>query len=256
MAKIICEIASAHAGDPSKLVRLFDAAINAGSEFVKVQVFDFDHLVGKNNTRFSDLRDIELSRNDWVKFFDYSLGKRIELVGEFFDAISLERFGQHPSIKAIKIPISDLEDPEYRDTAKRLSKPIFLAASGALPSELDLILTEFGQAGIEVVLLLGFQSFPTRLEDSYLAKIQALKDRYLLDVGYADHSDANNTSERTIIPLLAMAAGASFIEKHITEDRSLKGFDHYSALNPDEFKDFVQTVKTFHKELKLAEVVS
>ena len=37
---------------------------------------------------------------------------------------------------------------------------------------------------------------------------------------------------------------ASIIEKHITHDRSLKGVDHESALNPDEFAKFVKMVKT------------
>jgi len=33
------------------------------------------------------------------------------------------------------------------------------------------------------------------------------------------------------------------IEKHLTLDRAKKGFDYYSALNPDEFSDFVAFIK-------------
>ena len=42
---------------------------------------------------------------------------------------------------------------------------------------------------------------------------------------------------------MAISAGAEFIEKHITLDRRKKGFDYYSALNPDEFRNFVKYIR-------------
>ena len=45
------------------------------------------------------------------------------------------------------------------------------------------------------------------------------------------------------VPTLAVSMGAKVIEKHITDDRSRKGRDHYSALNPDEFKSFVRLIR-------------
>jgi sialic acid synthase SpsE len=45
------------------------------------------------------------------------------------------------------------------------------------------------------------------------------------------------------LPLMALAAGARVIEKHITLDRRLKGRDYFSALNPDEFARLVTLVR-------------
>ena len=63
-------------------------------------------------------------------------------------------------------------------------------------------------------------------------------------VGYADHVDAEEKEMVRMIPALAISMGAKVIEKHITDDRTRKGRDHYSALNPDEFKSFVRLLRS------------
>ena len=45
------------------------------------------------------------------------------------------------------------------------------------------------------------------------------------------------------MPLLAICMGAEVIEKHITIDRSAKGVDYYSSLEPKELKNFIYYVK-------------
>jgi len=46
-----------------------------------------------------------------------------------------------------------------------------------------------------------------------------------------------------IIPLLGIGLGAQIIEKHITLDRSKRGLDYFSALNPNEFSLLVSLIK-------------
>ena len=43
---------------------------------------------------------------------------------------------------------------------------------------------------------------------------------------------------------MAIGAGATYIEKHITLNRKEKGLDYQAALEPLEFKDFVKTIRT------------
>jgi sialic acid synthase SpsE len=47
-----------------------------------------------------------------------------------------------------------------------------------------------------------------------------------------------------MLPALAVSMGAEVIEKHITDDRTRKGRDHYSALNPEEFISFVRLLRS------------
>ena len=63
-------------------------------------------------------------------------------------------------------------------------------------------------------------------------------------MGYADHTDSDAKIVRDLIPCLAVLSGAEVLEKHITLDRSKKGPDYYSSLNPDEFKDLVNLLKS------------
>ena len=51
------------------------------------------------------------------------------------------------------------------------------------------------------------------------------------------------------IPAIAANLGSQYIEKHITLDRSRKGFDYYSSLNPNEFKDFISFIHNAYMSL-------
>ena len=73
-----------------------------------------------------------------------------------------------------------------------------------------------------------------------------LKDFFELPVGYQDHCDAD-TESAFWLPAASMGMGVNVLEKHITHDRSRKGQDYESALNPDEFIRFVEMVRVLEK---------
>ena len=60
-------------------------------------------------------------------------------------------------------------------------------------------------------------------------------------MGYSDHTRG------IIAPLIAVSKGAKVIEKHLTLDKKMKGPDHFYATEPDEFKSYVQDVRTAEK---------
>ena len=95
---------------------------------------------------------------------------------------------------------------------------------------------------MEIVLMHGFQCYPTLIQDTQLLQIHALRNSFDLPVGLLDHISGDSKISK-IMPLLGLAMGASVIEKHITLDRNKKGLDYYSALEPNEFKDFVRLCK-------------
>ena len=45
------------------------------------------------------------------------------------------------------------------------------------------------------------------------------------------------------IPFISMSLGLDFIEKHVTLDRSKRGVDYYSSLEPNELKNFIDKIK-------------
>jgi N,N'-diacetyllegionaminate synthase len=94
----------------------------------------------------------------------------------------------------------------------------------------------------EIWLMYGYQSFPTPVDGIHLDYMMKLAELFELPIGYQDHSDADFDAAYWL-PAAAAGMGVRILEKHITHDRSLKGIDHESALNPDEFGKFVRMVR-------------
>lgn len=86
----------------------------------------------------------------------------------------------------------------------------------------------------------GFQDYPTKINSLNL--IWEHRDSW----AYADHTAAEDLRFRYVIPAMAIAAGATLIEKHICLDRAKlkeKSKDWVSALEPHEFKEFVEFIR-------------
>ena len=99
----------------------------------------------------------------------------------------------------------------------------------------------------------GKQNYPTQIADVDLYKLRSY-DYW----AYADHTDCSTYDSvwkhdwPFIIPAMAIAAGATLIEKHICLDREAlkeKSKDYISALEPDEFKEFVEFIREAERAL-------
>lgn len=62
--------------------------------------------------------------------------------------------------------------------------------------------------------------------------------------GLSDHTQAGSW-----LPYLAVAAGATVVEKHLTLNKKWQGPDHNFALEPDEFKIMVENIRVVEKLL-------
>jgi pseudaminic acid synthase len=76
-----------------------------------------------------------------------------------------------------------------------------------------------------------------------LRTIPELALRFQVPVGLSDHTTG------IAAPVAAVALGASIIEKHITLSRSIKGPDSEFSLEPQEFRQMVETVRTAERAL-------
>jgi N-acetylneuraminate synthase len=76
-----------------------------------------------------------------------------------------------------------------------------------------------------------------------LRAMDTLAEVFRLPVGYSDHTQG------TLIPVAAVARGATIIEKHFTLDRQLPGPDHKASLEPDELTRMVQDIRAIAQAL-------
>ena len=80
-------------------------------------------------------------------------------------------------------------------------------------------------------------------EDANLRLIGELRSRYNVKVGYSGHELGTFTS------ILAVAAGAVAIERHITLDRNMYGSDQKASLEPNELCALVTDIRRAEKIL-------
>jgi sialic acid synthase SpsE len=241
---IVAEIASAHEGDPGLARRLFDLAAATGADAVKFQIFRRSALISRAHAKYDSFGEIELSEAAWRDLLGHAAAAAVDTVIEVYDEPSLALAESAGEVAAYKIPTSDIANPALLKSVAATDKPIQLAVGGATDEEIDAavaLLRSTSQAPL--TLTHGFQSYPTAVADARLARLETLRRRHGLAVGFADHTDAEAAELARLVPAMAVAAGATVIEKHFTDDRSRRGRDHYSALNPDEFANFVALMR-------------
>ncbi len=242
---VVAEIAGAHDGSVETMKNLIKVASDSGVNAVKFQIFRANKLVVKDHPKYASFKQKEFSKEQWLDISEYAKSFGLSIFADVFDRESLdiaEEFGA----EAYKIHSSIISDVFLlRDIAKT-RKTILLSVGGSKYIEIKKALSIFKDNN--KILVAGYQNFPTKIEDSNLALIDYLKKEFKCPIGYADHCDAE-TSMAMILPLLAVVKGACLIEKHITLDRSSKGTDYYSSLNPSEIKNLVKNIMETRKTI-------
>lgn len=241
-AFILAEVASAHQGEAVQALALANSARDSGAEGVKFQLFRAAQLVAPNDPNRSTFDQIELSIEDWEHVLGEVASLGLPTFADVFDRESLA-LGERAGIAAYKIHSTDMENPEFIRAVAATGKPTLLSTGGcglgAVESAIAVGKTEGND---NLMLLHGVQNFPTRASDSHLRFISTLKQTFGLPVGFLDHVDGGTTTA-LMLPALAVAFGADLVEKHVTLNRSAKGFDYESALEKDRFRAMVELIR-------------
>jgi N,N'-diacetyllegionaminate synthase len=236
---VLAEVASAHGGSADTALKMLEAAFKMGADGIKFQVFRSELLVVRRHPGRKDFDQIELTQKEWKKVLRAARASGLALMVEAFDLPSLALAAEEGA-DAYKVHTTDMENPEFIRSVAALGKPA-LFATGGVPEEavreaMDLV----GDA--PVALLHGFQTFPTPVEEIRFRELPAWKERYRVPVGFLDHTDGGSAFA-LVAPALAAAHGANLVEKHFTLDRSEKGFDYQSSLNPEDFYRMVELLR-------------
>jgi N,N'-diacetyllegionaminate synthase len=250
--EIIAEIANAHQGNPEIALDLAFKALDAGADAVKFQIYFPHELLVKRHPRFEHFRKQAFSVKEWENILGAvkSRGGRIYCDVFGLDALAV---ASENGAYGYKIHSSDLCNWDLlRKICTLEAHRLILSTGGSTAREIAFAINAVKKKH-RPLLMHGFQSYPTAVEDSTLSRLNWLTNEFgaYADVGYQDHVDGEDTFA-FILPLMAVAMGAKIIEKHITLDRSAKGVDYYSSLELLEFKDFISKVRV--AELALGEV--
>jgi len=237
---VLAEVASAHEGSADEALRMLDAAFRMGADGIKFQLFKAERLVVNRHPARKDFDQIELTDKEWRKVLGQAKGSGLALFTECFDAPSLE-LAIEAGADAYKVHTTDMENKEFIRAVVDVNKPVFFATGGVPEEAIKEALSIVGDR--ELGLLFGFQTFPTPVEEIRFRELESMKARYRVPIGFLDHTDGG-TLFALMAPALSVAYGADLVEKHFTLDRSRKGYDYQSSLNPEDFHRMVEMIRT------------
>jgi N,N'-diacetyllegionaminate synthase len=236
---VLAEVASAHGGSADAALKMLEAAFKMGADGIKFQLFKADLLVVHRHPGRKDFDIIELTEKEWRKVLRAAKASGLALLVEAFDRPSLE-LAVEEGADAFKVHSTDMENPDFIRAVAATGRPV-LFATGGVPDEAVREAMEIVGGG-PVGLLHGFQTFPTPVEEIRYRDLAAWKERYRVPVGFLDHTDGGSAFA-LVAPALAVAWGANLVEKHFTLDRSAKGYDYQSSLDPGDFHRMVELLR-------------
>ena len=241
---VIAEMACSHEGDSDLAKKIIDGAAEACADAIQLQIWSLVHMMAPQRPEYELLKKIELSRDEWSDLVDYTRDKypEMQIYVCVYEHQSID-FIESLNIDGYKLNSSDLSNPHVLGKVAATGRAINLSVGASTLGEIQAALEKTRAISeAKITLMYGYQSFPTRPEDVHLNYMMKLKELFETPIGYQDHCDAE-TGSAFWLPAAAVGMGVDVLEKHITHDRSFKGIDHESALNPDEFLRFVEMVR-------------
>ncbi|MEY4580205.1 MAG: hypothetical protein RL701_4908 [Pseudomonadota bacterium] len=250
---VIAEIGINHNGDVELAKQLVEVAAAAGCDAVKFQ------------KRTPELCVPEAQRDEprdtpWGRMTYLAYRERLELdaeaygrIAEHCQALGVAWFAScwdEPSVAFIeqfsppchKAASASLTDLPLLRTLKATNRPLFVSTGMSTIEEIERAVS---CAGTEDLLIAHSNStYPCPHQILNLKMISTLKAKYpYCPIGYSGHETGYAAT------LAAVALGATFVERHITLDKTLWGTDHKASLEPTELTELVRAIREVQSAL-------
>jgi pseudaminic acid synthase len=253
---IIAELSANHGGNIEIAKETVRAAKRAGADAIKLQTYTANTItldVKSNDFKITqgthwdgqylyDLyKEASLPWNWHKTLFDLAEEEGLICFSSPFDfsAVDLLETLDCPIYKIASFEITDIPLIEY---VASKGKPVIISTGIADLSDIELAIETCHKAGNKDITILKCTSaYPARLEDANLITIPDIISRFGVKSGLSDHTLG------TEAPSLAVAMGATVIEKHFILDKSIGGPDAHFSLDEKEFKAMVDVVRLTEK---------
>tara|TARA_R110002096_G_scaffold94635_6_gene212917 strand:- start:14280 stop:15152 length:873 start_codon:yes stop_codon:yes gene_type:complete len=243
---IIAEIGINHNGDMQVVKRLIDAAVKSGCDAVKFQkrtpaicVPDDQKDIMRETPwgvmTYLDYRyKVELDEDDYKTIDEYCNKKNIHWFVSCWDEEAVDFINFFNPV-AYKIASASLTDSKLLKKHNELDVPVILSTGMSTMDEIEKAAKLIDED--KLLLAHSTSSYPCESNQLNLRMITTLKNKYKNIIGYSGHEKGLQTT------LAAVALGASFIERHITLDRSMWGSDQAASLEPQGLEKLVRDIR-------------
>ena len=255
---IIAELSANHMNDFDIAVKTIEAMAESGADAVKFQTFtpdtitincDNDYFQIKQGTVWDGQVLYNLYEDAYMPWdWQPKLKKIAEDLGLIvfsspFDKTSVD-FLEDMDVPAYKIASFEVTDIPLIEYVASKGKPIIISTGIADLDDIELAVQTCLDAGNnQIALLKCTSSYPAPLDEINLNTIHDIKERFDVIVGLSDHTLGWEVSTASV------ALGAKIIEKHFILDRNMGGPDSEFSMEPDEFKQMVDSIRNVEKAL-------
>ena len=253
---IIAELSANHGGSLDIAKETVRAAKRAGADAIKLQTYTADTITLDVKT---DLFKISQG-TAWDGQYLYDLYKEAALPWEWhkplfelakeeglvcfsspFDktAVDFLETLDTPIYKVASFEITDIPLIQYIASKQ---KPIIISTGIASVEDIELAIKTCKEAGNKDITILKCTSaYPADPEDANLITIPDIANKFAVKSGLSDHTMGIEA------PMIAVALGATIIEKHFILDKKIGGADAHFSLDENEFKQMVDAVRLTEK---------
>lgn len=261
---IIAELSANHNQDFNHAVNTIKAMKSSGADAVKIQSFTPDSMTidldqekyqTRKDSNWAGMKLYDLYKKaflpyDWVpklKQLTESLG--MDFFSSPFDLEAID-FLERLNIPAYKIASFEINDIPLIKKAAATGKPIIISTGVANIEDIENAVDACRLMGnYKIILLKCTSAYPTPMEEVNLLSMVTLKNKFGVEVGLSDHTTGVE------VPIGATVLGARVIEKHFILDRKVGGLDEKFSLEPNEFKQMVDSVRNIEKALGTDELI-
>lgn len=227
-------------------------AKEAGADAVKFQTYKAEKIASKFSPSYWDTKEesttsqFELFKKydsfeeeEYIEIAEYCHNIGIMFLSTPFDFESADYLDE--IMDCYKISSSDITNIPFIEHICRKNKLIILSTGASEEREIEDAVNTIKKFGNRIILMHCVLEYPTPIEDAELKRISILERKYPeLIVGYSDHTKPG--CDYAVIKT-AFSLGAKVIEKHFTLDKSLKGNDHYHAMDEEDLKNIKQALE-------------
>ena len=249
---IIAEIGINHNGSVQTAKELIKAAHDAHVDAVKFQKRTPDICVPddqKGQMRetpwgyisYLDYRyKVEFGQAEYEEIDDYCKSLGISWLASSWDVPSLA-FIEAFNPPAHKVASALLTDHTLLRAIQETGRPVILSTGMSTMEEIEAAVDIFDPGNLLVCHTTS--SYPCPPEELNLQMIQTLKEKFSCPIGYSGHEVGLVTTA------VAVAMGASLVERHVTLDRAMWGSDQAASVEPQGVRTLVKYIRVTEKSL-------
>ena len=255
---IIAELSANHMNDFDIAVKTIEAMKKAGADAIKFQTYtpdtitldcDNEYFQIKQGTIWDgqvlyDLYEDAFMPWDWqpkLKKIAEDLG--LIVFSSPFDKTSVD-FLEEMDVPAYKIASYEITDIPLIEYVASKGKPIIISTGIASLEDIEFAIKTCLDAGNDQIAILKCtSSYPSPFDEINLNVIPALEEKFNVVVGLSDHTMGSE------VAIAGVALGAKIVEKHFILDRNMDGPDSEFSMEPQEFKQMVDSIRNVEKAL-------